>query len=125
MNLEMEYETVCTPWRSYIALSGDIIKGVFPSSHLDPYGFRMIVDMRSSLRDLQRYAFHLFMRGQPPTAAVGSANTLKRGTLVAIQDVPKAHKVMHKFPCPNISKTFMEDFGDLFSYGPGSNIVAE
>ena len=64
MNLEMEYEIACTPWRSYTTLSRDSSKMVFPSSHLDPYGFKMIVDIRSSLRDLQGDAFQLFMRGK-------------------------------------------------------------
>ena len=45
----------------------------------------------------------IFMRGKSSIAAVGSANTFKGGTLAVIQDVPKAHKGMHKFPCPNIS----------------------
>ena len=65
------------------------------------------------------------LREKPSTPAVGSTNTLKRGTLATIEDVPKAHKGMYEFPCLNISKKFMEIFGDLFSYGPGSNITAE
>jgi len=59
--LELGYEIACTPWRSYTALSRDRSKRVFPSSHLDPYGFKMIVDMRSSLRDLQGNALQHFM----------------------------------------------------------------
>ena len=65
------------------------------------------------------------LREQPSTPVVGSTNILKIGPLAAIEDFPNTHKGMHKFPCLNISENFMEGFGDLFAYFPGSNIVAE
>ena len=65
------------------------------------------------------------LREQPSTPAVGSANILERGPLAAIEDVPKAHKGMHQLPYLNISENVMEGFGDLFSYGPGSNSTTE
>ena len=50
------------------------------------------------------------LREQPSTPAVGLANTLKGGTLVAIKDVSKAHQGMHKFPFPIILENFVGDF---------------
>ena len=58
------------------------------------------------------------LREQPSTLAVGSTNILERGTLAAIEDVPKAYQGMHKFPCLNISKNYMERFGYFLAYGP-------
>ena len=43
-------------------LSRDSSKEGLPSLHSDPYGFKMVVDMRSPLRDLQEDAFQHIMK---------------------------------------------------------------
>ena len=48
------------------------------------------------------------MEDQPSSSKVGGTNTLKEGTLSALQYVPKFHQGMPKFPFPIVSENLME-----------------
>lgn len=56
----------------------------------------------------------------PLSLAVGGANTLEGGTLAAIQDVPKFHQGMPKFPLSVISVNLMGSCGNLPLHDQGS-----
>ena len=55
--LELGHETTKIPSRRFIALSRGSSEEALPSAHLDPYGFKMIIGVRSFLGDLQGVAF--------------------------------------------------------------------
>ena len=55
--LELEYETTITPLKRLTTLSLSTSEEVLPPTHLDLYGFKMVMDVRSSLGDLQGVAF--------------------------------------------------------------------
>ena len=57
---------------------------------------------------------------QPSTSAVEGANMIERGTLAAIQDVPKAHKGMIEFPPSIIAANILEGCGNLPLHDQGS-----
>ena len=54
---ELMHEMAKTPWRRVTTLSRGSSKEALPSDPLDPYGFKMIIAMRSFLGDLQGVSF--------------------------------------------------------------------
>ena len=54
---ELGHDPTKTPWRRVTMLSRGSSEEDFPSAHLDPYGFKMIIGVRSFLGDLQGVAF--------------------------------------------------------------------
>ena len=61
MNFEMEYEAATMSWERLSALSNNSSEGALPLSPLDLDGFKMAMDMRYFLRDIQENEFQHFM----------------------------------------------------------------
>ena len=60
--LKMDYEATTTSLERLTVLSNNGGEEMLSSSPLDPYGFNMVMDERSSLGDLQRVAFQNSMK---------------------------------------------------------------
>ena len=64
------------------------------------------------------------MEEQPHALTIGAANTLEEGTLAALQEVPKSHQGMKRFPQSIVAAISFDNCGDFLLHDQGSNHTA-